>query len=184
MFIFLFFLFSSTYFVEFDDAKGIERGMKIFYKGFEIGTVKDIEIGKNFKPLLEISIKRRYKNLIREGCAIKFSNGKLELIFVDEKNKILPSSSTIKGLKSPVDEFLYGLKKLKENFKKSKFHNELEEIVVEMKEVYEKGKEEFKRQWPLFKERLNNLKEKVKGNKKAEEELEKAIKEGEAKSKE
>ncbi len=184
MLIFLFFLFSSTYFVEFEDAKGIERDMKIFYKGFEIGKVKDIEIGENLKPHLEISIKRKYKNLIREGCAIKYSNDKLELIFVNEKNKILPPNSTIKGLKSPMDEFLYGLKRLKENFKKSKFHKELEEIVDEMKGVYEKGKDEFKKQWPLFKEKLNNLKEKAKGDKKAEEDLEKAIKEGEEKYKE
>lgn len=178
----IFFIFSSTYYVDFNDVSGIVKDMPVYYKGIEIGSVEDVFIGDNLKPRVKISIKKKYKDLMREGCGIKISKDGLELFSVDEKKSILPSNSVIKGVKNPVDEIIFGLKKLKENFKKSKVHNELEEIIEEMDKAYKKGKEEFKKKWPLFKEKLLKLKEKIKGDKKLEKELDKTIDEAEKKT--
>lgn len=182
MFFIIFFIFSIIYYVDFNDVSGIVKGMPVYYKGIEIGSVDDVFIADNLKPSVKISIKKKYKNLMRESCGIKISKEGLELFSVDEKKPILPSNSVIKGVKNPVDEIMFGLKKLKENFKKSKVHDELEDIIEEMDKSYEKGKEEFKKKWPLFKEKLMRLKEKIKGDQKLEKELEKTIDEAEKKN--
>lgn len=178
----LFFIFSSTYYVDFNNASGILKGMPVYYKGIEIGSVDEVSIGDNLKPRVKINIKKKYKNLMREGCGIKISKDGLELFSVDEKKPRLPSNSLIKGVKNPIDEIIFGLKKLKENFKKSKFKDEMEDIIEEMDSAYKKGKEEFKEKWPLFKEKLRKLKEKIKGDKNLEEELDKTIDEGDQKN--
>jgi len=177
----LFFIFSSTYYIDFNDASGIKEDMGIYYKGIEIGRVDEIFV-ENLKPKVKISIKKKYKNLIREGCGIKLAKDRLELFSVDEDKTPLPSGSTIKGVKNPIDEVIFGLKKIKENFKKSKAYDELQEIIDEMDKAYEKGKDEFKEKWPIFKEKLKNLKEKIKGDKKMEDDLDKTIEEGDKKS--
>lgn len=178
----IFFIFSSTYYVDFNDVSGIVKDMPVYYRGIEIGSVEELSIDDNLKPRVKISVKKKYKNLIREGCGLRLSKDGLELFSVDEKKPILPSNSVIKGVKNPKDEIMFGLKKLKENFKKSKVHYELEEIIEEMDKAYKKGKDEFKEKWPIFKEKLKNLKEKIKGDKKLEKELEKTIDEAEKKN--
>ncbi len=177
----IFFIFSSTYYIDFRDVSGIVEDMGIYYKGIEIGKVEEIFI-EDLKPKVKISIKKKYKNLVREGCGIRFTRDRLELFSVNENKATLPSGSTIKGIRGPIDEMIFGLKKVKENFKKSKAYDELQEIIDEMDRAYEKGKEEFKEKWPIFKEKLRNLKEKIKGDKKMEEELDKTIEEGDKKN--
>ncbi|MEJ5166622.1 MAG: MlaD family protein [Thermoanaerobaculia bacterium] len=181
MLLLIFFIFSSVYYVDFRDVSGIEEGMGIYYKGIQIGKVEEIFI-KDLKPGVKISVKRKYKNLMREGCGIRFYGGKLELFSVDEGKEVLPSGSELKGVRNPVDEVIFGFKKMKDKFKNSKVYDEFQEVLDEMDRAYEKGKEEFKEKWPYFKEKLKNLKEKIKGDKKMEEEMEKTIEEGDKKS--
>lgn len=181
MLLLFFFIFSSFYYVEFRDVSGIEEGMGVYYKGIQIGKVEEIFI-KDLKPELKISVKRKYKNLMREGSGIRFNGEKLELFSVEEGKKVLPSGSKLKGVRNPVDEVIFGFKKMKDKFKNSKVYDEFQEILDEMDRAYEKGKGEFKEKWPYFKEKLKNLKEKIKGDKKMEEEMEKTIEEGDKKS--
>lgn len=181
MLLIILFIFSPSYYVDFRDVSGIEEGMGIYYKGIQIGKVEEIFI-EDLKPKVKIYIKRKYKNLMREGCGIRFYGGKMELFSVDEEKPILSSGSTIKGIRNPVDEVIFGFKKMKDKFKNSKVYDEFQNILEEMDRAYEKGKEEFKEKWPYFKEKLNNLKEKIKGDKKMEEELQKTIEEGDKKS--
>lgn len=160
-FIFLL-IFNLIYYVQFEDAYQINEGMEIYFKGIKIGEVEEVFI-LDLKPNVKISIKKKYKDLIREGCAIKFSEGKLELIGVDEKNRVLPEGSKLKGLRKGLkDEILYEFEKLKEKIKKSDFKDEFERLIEEMDRAYQKGKEEFEKKWPYFKEKLKELKEKIK----------------------
>lgn len=181
MLLLLFFFLSPTYFVQFSDLSGIEEGMYIYYSTIKIGRVEEITI-KDLKPAVKISIKRKYKDLIREDCALRFLNGKLELIFVEKENPSLPPGSVIKGIRNQKEEFVFRFNRMKKKFKDSKAHDILEEILFEMEKAYEKGKEEFKEKWPIFKEKLKNLKEKIKGDEKMEKELDKTIEEGDKKS--
>jgi len=159
----LFGLFSNSYTVHFEGTAPVREGMPLVYRGVEIGSVFEIGVGKDLKPVAEVKVKRKFRDLFREGCAVSLDKdaGVLELTGVDRDRPALPDGSRVPGLAGPLDYLKFGVDKVRDKIRDLKLRKEYEALQHEMNEAWKQGKEKFREEWPKFKQKLRELKDKV-----------------------
>jgi uncharacterized protein YukE len=159
----LFGLFSNTYTVHFEGTAAVKEGMPLLYKGVEIGVVTEAGVGADLKPFAAVKVKRKFRDLVREGCAISLdkSAGVLELTGVDRDRPVLPDGSRVPGLAGPIDYLKLGVDKVREKVRDLQLRQEYDRLLDEMDRAWRKGKEKFQEEWPKFKQRFRELKEKA-----------------------
>lgn len=159
----LFGLFSNHYTVHFQGTAPVREEMPLVYRGVEIGSVTDVGVGRDLKPFAEVRVKRKFRDLFREGCAVSLDRdaGRLELTGVSRERPVLPDGAAVPGLAGAMDYLQFGLDRVRDGIRDLQLRREYDRIVEEMDRAWEKGKKEFRREWPEFKRRLRDLKEKV-----------------------
>lgn len=93
--------------VEVDSAAGLFEGMKVTYKGFELGRLTQLELSSQGEVRGLLQIRKQHAAFFTQGVVLKLSKEKIvttELVLVRDEAGALPmaSMSSIKVLKDDV----------------------------------------------------------------------------------
>ena len=157
----LFGLFANSYAVHFEGTAAVREGMPLLYKGVEIGTVTEAGVDTALKPFAEVKVKRKFRDLFREGCAVSLDGGRLELVRVDRDRRPLPDGASVAGLAGPMDYIRFGYETVKGKIRDLQLRQDYDRLLEEMDRSWDKGRDRFREEWPKFKQRLRDMRDQV-----------------------